>query len=242
MTSVYLKCFEFQVTLLFSTYILNNKQRFFDTRNIKLAMVNGDILGDAFGVNAFHRCQVNNLLRGQLIPFNPNNPPDRTVVNSYGSPGCGVTIRNMQVSSIKNEVVTTENIDGSTSNIQKDENEIMINHEVSTKKIKTENVERKNIKSTYKLEPENQKVFELLTKQIQEKETQLECPVCYETASSPIFMCLNMHLVCFSCHPRLTKCPECRENYEVTPRRHRYAEKDADELQSMREEMTKITC
>ena len=62
--------FAFQVTLLLSTYILKHKQRLFDTRNIKLAIVKGDILGDAFGVSAFHRCQVNNLMRGQLIPYN----------------------------------------------------------------------------------------------------------------------------------------------------------------------------
>ena len=119
MSRVYLKCFEFQVTLLLSTYILRNKQRFFDTRNIKLAMVKGDLLGDAFGVNAFHRCQVNNLLRGQLIPYNPDNPPDRAVVTSYGSPGCGVTIREMPVpvTSIKGEAATPENLAGSAAGL-----------------------------------------------------------------------------------------------------------------------------
>ena len=45
-----------------------NKKKFFDTRNFKLAMVQDDPLGEAFGVNAFHRCQVENLLRGQLTP------------------------------------------------------------------------------------------------------------------------------------------------------------------------------
>jgi len=108
-----------EVTLLLSTYILRNKQRFFDTRNIKLAMVKGDLLGDAFGVNAFHRCQVNNLLRGQLIPYNPDNPPDRAVVTSYGSPGCGVTIREMPVpvTSIKGEAATPENLAGSAAGL-----------------------------------------------------------------------------------------------------------------------------
>ena len=228
---MYLKYFEFQVTSLFSTYMLNNKERFFDTRNIKLAMVKGDLLGDAFNVNAFHRCQVNNLLRGQLIPYNP----DRTVITNYGSPGSGVTIREMTVTSIKNEA--------STSNIQykgkkkKDENEIQIIKEVAAKKIKIE-----NDKSTYKLKPENQKVFDLLTKQIQEKETELECPVCFETVSSPIFMCSEMHLICSSCYPRLKKCPECREKYKKkTPKIHRYAEKSAEELNFMRNEITKIT-
>ena len=87
-------------------------------------MVNGDILSDAFGVKAFHRCQVNNLLRGQLIPYNPNNLPDRTVMDTT--------------------VISEEN---------------------PAKRIKIEIDERKL--NTDKLEPENRKVFELLSKQIQ---------------------------------------------------------------------------
>ena len=111
--------FAFQVTLLLSTYILKNKQRFFDTRNIKLAIVKGDLLGDAFGVSAFHRCQVNNLLRGQLIPFNPDNPPDKAVVTSFGSPGCGVTIKEMPVpvTSIKGEAAAPENLAGTAAGL-----------------------------------------------------------------------------------------------------------------------------
>ena len=57
-----------ELTLLLSKYILSNKNKFFDQRNIKLAMVHDDPLGTAFGVQAFHRCQVNNLLKSQLIP------------------------------------------------------------------------------------------------------------------------------------------------------------------------------
>jgi len=50
-----------------SQYILNNKKRFFDDRNIKVALVFNDELGKAFGVQAFHRTQVTNLLRKQLV-------------------------------------------------------------------------------------------------------------------------------------------------------------------------------
>ena len=60
-----------EVTLLLSKYILSRKDDIFDPRNIKLAIVANDPIGDAFGVKAFHRCQVNNLLRSQLIPVNP---------------------------------------------------------------------------------------------------------------------------------------------------------------------------
>ena len=57
------------ITLALSKYILMNKQRFFDTRNITLAMVQDDLLGQAFGVRGFHRSQVNGLLMKQLEPI-----------------------------------------------------------------------------------------------------------------------------------------------------------------------------
>ena len=57
-----------EISLLLSRYILSKKNSLFDPRNIKLAMVHDDPLGIAFGVQAFHRCQVNNLLKKQLIP------------------------------------------------------------------------------------------------------------------------------------------------------------------------------
>jgi hypothetical protein len=57
------------VTLYLSKYILDNKDRFFDNRNIKIAHVETDPLGIAFNVKVFHRNQVTKLLRNQLIPF-----------------------------------------------------------------------------------------------------------------------------------------------------------------------------
>ena len=56
-----------------SQYILDNKDRLFDDRNIKIAHVGQDILGIAFNVKAFHRTQVTTLLRNQLIPCKENN-------------------------------------------------------------------------------------------------------------------------------------------------------------------------
>jgi hypothetical protein len=65
---------------------LDNKDRFFDNRNIKIAHVETDPLGIAFNVKVFHRTQVTTLLRNQLIPFSDEtihltqdtfkNPPD----------------------------------------------------------------------------------------------------------------------------------------------------------------------
>ena len=47
-----------EVTSYLSQYILDNKDRFFDDRNIKIAHVENDPLGIAFNVKAFHRTQV----------------------------------------------------------------------------------------------------------------------------------------------------------------------------------------
>ena len=52
-----------QVTLLLSKYILARKDKIFDPRNIKLALVANDPIGEAFGVKAFHRCQVKYVLK-----------------------------------------------------------------------------------------------------------------------------------------------------------------------------------
>ena len=41
----------------------------------------------------------------------------------------------------------------------------------------------------------------------------LECPVCFETIDSvPIYQCLNGHVVCKDCHPKLENCPICRDD------------------------------
>ncbi|XP_010454972.1 PREDICTED: E3 ubiquitin-protein ligase SINA-like 7 [Camelina sativa] len=37
----------------------------------------------------------------------------------------------------------------------------------------------------------------------------LECPICFETMTIPIFQCDNGHLACSSCCPKLSKCPSC---------------------------------
>ena len=51
-----------------------------------------------------------------------------------------------------------------------------------------------------------------------------------KVSEAPIYMCPNLHQICSGCQPRVERCPECRENYPGRPRRHRYAEKAAEEL------------
>jgi len=58
-----------EICKLLSAYIMANKDKFFDVRNNRVALVENDLLGKAFGVQAFARSQVTSLLRSQLIPY-----------------------------------------------------------------------------------------------------------------------------------------------------------------------------
>merc|ERR1719397_768998 len=80
-----------EITSILSKYILSKKNAIFDTRNIKLALVENDPLGKAFGVTAFHRCQVNALLRTQLIPVHPDCPLDQLSTTTNSSPNLSVS-------------------------------------------------------------------------------------------------------------------------------------------------------
>merc|ERR1712130_1069730 len=72
-----------------------------------------------------------------------------------------------------------------------------------------------------------------INKKIEAKESDLECPVCLEVSSAPIFSCDEQHIICSDCRPKVSICPECREPYPEKPRRHRYAEKAAKELEAL---------
>jgi len=74
--------------------------------------------------------------------------------------------------------------------------------------------------------------LEFLTTTIDKMEKDLECPVCLEVATIPIFQCPDSHLVCSTCLPKIKACPECRVRYIRPVKRHRFAEKAWEELQS----------
>ena len=48
----------FQLANLLAEYITANKQRLIDTRNSKIVLCQGDLLGNALNVKAFHRTQA----------------------------------------------------------------------------------------------------------------------------------------------------------------------------------------
>ena len=86
----------------------------------------------------------------------------------------------------------------------------------------------------------NKQLLDFIDKQIADKEKDLECPVCLEVASAPIFMCSEQHLICTNCRPKVKECPECRLQYEGKPKKHRYAEKMAEELAGLRKQRINI--
>jgi len=86
----------------------------------------------------------------------------------------------------------------------------------------------------------NMQLLEYIDNKIAAKEKELECPVCLEVASAPIFMCSDLHLICSDCRPKVSICPECREPYPDKAKRHRYAEKAAEELAGFMEERAQV--
>jgi len=82
---------------------------------------------------------------------------------------------------------------------------------------------------------------EFLMESIVEKETLLECPVCYRTASPPIYKCTKEHLICSRCLPRVnSKCPTCRAGFPRNERIFRLAEENWRELQKLKDKVENL--
>ena len=96
----------------------------------------------------------------------------------------------------------------------------------------------KNPEDDAKVNP-NTMMIKFMEKTIQDKEKQLECPVCFNVAKGAIFSCSESHLVCGACRPKLKLCPECRIAYKEQ-KRHRYAEMIAKELETLRYQKEKL--
>jgi len=73
---------------------------------------------------------------------------------------------------------------------------------------------------------------------IARKAAGLECTICLTEAATPIYGCTEYHLLCGGCKGRVASCPTCKEKFGGEgPRRKRFAEKDAEELEGMRKEL-----
>ena len=83
--------------------------------------------------------------------------------------------------------------------------------------------------------------LEFLNDSIESHISSLECPVCFETSSPPIFQCHNEHLICNNCRKNVNdKCPECRQSYNGEYKRARYAEKMAEDKQRFEEQRNHV--
>jgi len=111
-----------------------------------------------------------------------------------------------------------------------------LQQEIEAKKKKIVNIEKEK-ETLFKKMTINEDLVNFLSNTIETKKKDLECPVCLETAETPIYMCSLVHLVCKNCRPSLTNCPECRKPYPKRPVRHRFAEKLDDEIKKLSMEL-----
>lgn len=57
--------------------------------------------------------------------------------------------------------------------------------------------------------------YEKLAATVQTILAAIECPVCFNTISTPFTQCQNGHLLCLRCRARSERCPICRDRYSV---------------------------
>lgn len=88
------------------------------------------------------------------------------------------------------------------------------------------------------LEQNNLAMKELLNATISKKESLLECPVCYQVSSPPIYKCTKEHLICSKCLPKMkNKCPTCRSGFARDVSIFRLAEENWTELQILKSKL-----
>ena len=78
-----------------------------------------------------------------------------------------------------------------------------LGQEIESLKAK-ENCQTKGVEAgAHPSSPPNSWKFDYISKKIEAKVKDLECPVCLEVASSPIFKCSEDHLICSVCRPKV---------------------------------------
>ena len=88
----------------------------------------------------------------------------------------------------------------------------------------------------------NRSLLEFMERQILELEEELECPVCLEVATAaPIYKCPDDHLLCKICRPKLSECPQCRVGLDLSFKRLRGAERQAERLLALKVEKMSIS-
>ena len=79
-----------------------------------------------------------------------------------------------------------------------------------------------------------------ITKEIEEKERDLECPVCFDICARPIFMCHLSHQICKQCRPKVKVCPQCRQPFRKQMQRHKVKEKTSNQLKILYKNMREL--
>jgi len=118
---------------------------------------------------------------------------------------------------------------------------LILEQDIESIKVKIEKgTKSKEDVSANEIKPEIHKFLNNINNKIEAKERDLECPICMEVCTPPIFCCDEQHIICSSCRPQVSVCPECREPYPDKPRRHRFAERAAEELAALESERAEI--
>jgi len=109
--------------------------------------------------------------------------------------------------------------------------------------VASDRLEKENENLVKATTEKDQAIREFLNATILEKESLLECPVCFLTASPPIYKCTKEHLICCQCFPRMNnKCPTCRTGFSRNRSDNvfRFAEENWKELQKMKDKVEEI--
>ena len=116
---------------------------------------------------------------------------------------------------------------------EKEEMDQMVDEKLT--KLRKRKAEMKEILDHIRFGELSKQAVGIWQRSIEKKEEDLECPVCLEVAKTPIYTCPDSHIICSACAtiPELKKCPECREDLPTPLKRHRFAEKIAEELEEL---------
>ena len=63
---------------------------------------------------------------------------------------------------------------------------------------------------------ETQRFLSNINKKIEAKESDLECPVCLEVSTAPIFSCDEQHIICSDSRPKVTICFQSMRCFSLT--------------------------
>ena len=123
---------------------------------------------------------------------------------------------------------------------EKEEMDQMVDEKLT--KLRKRKAEMKEILDHIRFGELSKQAVGIWQRSIEKKEEDLTCPVCLEVAKTPIYTCPDSHIICSACAtiPELKKCPECREDLPTPLKRHRFAEKIAEELQELLQATDKL--